>query len=545
MASINAEFKSHEQQLSKLATAQESRIASLKAELLKKDKRIEFLMDIEAVREKQVAYLEALYDNVSNGPNMQVMKLQSALVLEKHANNDLRFEHKLLEIQCKRYTHIEMPKLQESLKIADHEAQELQQTLQHTDEKVRQLEQNLSESYDKCQSLTAEMDMRADVDTEKLEKEVEARLTAYFDAKYDELHAAFKKLESLKGSYKDMIARLKQSHAEDLDLVREEERAKCTKESKHLRADNKKLSERCTESNQTIKELRIALKKAVTMKKGEEMVIPAPVSTSPSATKKTRASAAKSSRKTTTPVIDDDNGDDDFILSVKKPSRFNNVSPIKKVDDSDGDHDETTTSSKKAKQKENEYFDDLDDAAAYIMDLDASESNDQPTPTSFKAKQAKNTEAAAQKAKGKKAASKATTSAPSSTQKPSDDESDFASPVLPLASVESDTQRTRETTPMLPNLEEEEDAVSLVKPIRPKRRIRKLANPIFLGSPESEDTSHLISRLENANTESGYALQPVQTQAKTSMKKSDLSTTASKRKAPLAGKTKKRQRTAT
>jgi hypothetical protein len=69
--------------------------------------------------------------------------------------------------------------------------------------------------------------------------------------------------------------------------------------------------------------------------------------------------------------------------------------------------------------------------------------------------------------------------------------------------------------------------------------------PIFLGSPESEDTSHLISRLENANTESGYALQPVQTQAKTSMKKSDLSTTASKRKAPLAGKTKKRQRTAT
>lgn len=36
-------------------------------------------MDIEAVRKNQVVYLEALYDNVSNGPNMQVMKLLSAL----------------------------------------------------------------------------------------------------------------------------------------------------------------------------------------------------------------------------------------------------------------------------------------------------------------------------------------------------------------------------------------------------------------------------------------------------------------------------------
>lgn len=217
----------------------------------------------------------------------------------------------------------------------------------------------------------------------------------------------------------------------------------------------------------------MALKKAVTIKKGEEMATPASASTSPSATRKTRAS-----RKTITPAIDDDDDyeDDDFVVSVKKPSRFDNVSPISKVDGSDGDHDEATTSSKKAKQKEPEYSDDLNDAAAYIMDLDATENNDQPTPTSLKPKQAKNKETAAQKAKGKKTAFKATTSAPSSIQKPSDDDGDFASPVLPLASLESDTQPTRETTPMLPNPEEEDDAVSLVKPIRPKRRIRKLAN---------------------------------------------------------------------
>ncbi|KAK4517839.1 Cytoplasmic tRNA 2-thiolation protein 2 [Mucor velutinosus] len=547
IAHINAEFKAHEQQLNKLTTTQESKIASLEAELLKKEKKIEFIMDMEAVREKQVAYLEALYDNVSNRPNMQVMKLQSALVLQRHANNDLQFEHKLLEIQCKRYTHIDIPKLQESLKTANQEAQKLQQALQQSDEKVQQLEQNLNESYDKCQSLAAEMDMRADIDTEKLEKDVEARLTASFDEKYNELHAAFKKkLESLKGSYKDMIARLKQNHAEDLDLVREEERAKYIKESKHIRADIKGLNERCTESNQIIKDLRVALKKAVAIKKGEEMIMPTPASP-PSAIKKTRASSAKSSRKIIAPASDGGNSDDDFILSVKKPSRFGDSNPITKVDESDGGQDEATTSSKKAKAKRDEYSDDLNDAAAYVMDLDATENDDQPKPTSSKLKQAKNKETAAQKSKGKKAAPKGTASVPSSAQKPSDDD-DFASPVLPLASIESDTHPTRETTPMLPSLEEEEDAVSLVKPIRPKRRIRKLGNPIPVRSPESEDTSHLISRLEDANTESGYALQPVQKQAKTSMKKQDAnvsepSTLKSKRKVPSTSKAKKRQRT--
>ncbi|GAN00645.1 hypothetical protein MAM1_0001d00067 [Mucor ambiguus] len=535
MANINAEFKTHEQQLSKLSASQESKIASLEDELLQKDKKFEFLMDIEAVREKQVAYLEALYDNVSNRPNMQVMKLQSALVLQKHAYKDLQFEHKLLEIQCKRYTHIEIPKLQETLKTAYQDVQELQQALHQSNEKVQQLEQSLNESYDKCQSLATEMETRANIDTKKLEKDVEARLTAEFDDKYNELHAAFrKKLESVKGSYKDMIARLKQNHAEELDLVREEERAKYTKESRHLRADIKGLNERCTESNQTIKDLREALKKAMTMKKGEQISMPTSASPPPSAIRKTRTSSAKSSRKATTPVIDDDN-DDNFILSVKKPSRFGDTSSITKVDESNEDHNEAATSSKKAKPKKDEYSDDLNEAAAYIMDLDADENDDQPKPISSKPRRANHKETIIIKSKGKKAASKATTSTPSPAQKSLEEDNGFASPILPLASIEPDSQSTRETTPMPPHLEEEEDAVSLVKPIRPKRRIRKLGNPIPVRSPESEDTGRLISRLEDANAESGYALQPIQKQAKTSMKKQNAnvpepSTLAAKRK---------------
>lgn len=143
------------------------------------------------------------------------------LVLQKHANKDIQFEHKLLEIQCKRYTRIEIPKLQETLRAANQDAQELQQALQQSSEKVQQLEQNLNESYDKCQALALEMETRPNVDTEALEKDVEARLKADFDAKYKELHDAFKnKLQSVKGSYKDMIARLKQNHAEELNIAR-------------------------------------------------------------------------------------------------------------------------------------------------------------------------------------------------------------------------------------------------------------------------------------------------------------------------------------
>ncbi|KAL9543040.1 hypothetical protein MBANPS3_008308 [Mucor bainieri] len=90
MANVSTEFKTHEQQLNTLNTAQKSRIASLEAELLRKDKKYELLMDIEAVREKQVAYLETLFDSVSSRPNLEVMKLKSALgsVLESAILHD-------------------------------------------------------------------------------------------------------------------------------------------------------------------------------------------------------------------------------------------------------------------------------------------------------------------------------------------------------------------------------------------------------------------------------------------------------------------------
>ncbi|KAL9543039.1 hypothetical protein MBANPS3_008307 [Mucor bainieri] len=437
-----------------------------------------------------------------------------------HAYKDLQFKHGLLETQCRRYARIEIPSLQKALETVNQDVQESQQALHQSNEKVQQLEQNLNESYDKCQSLAAKIELQADVDTEKLEKDIEARLQADFDAKYKEMHAAFKeKLESLKGSYKERIVRLKESHAEELNLVKK-----------------------------TILELREGLKRAMTMKKAEQKTEPAPASPPPSAVKKTRTTSVKPSRKNTVSVIDDDNDDeDDFVLPVKKPSRFTDASSITKVDDSTDTQDRAATSSKKTKPKKD---DDLNDAAAYITDLDGDENNDQPKSVPSKSRHASHKETTAQEAKGKKAASKASASGSATAQKPSEEDNDFASPVLPFASLESDTQPTRESTPLLPHLEDEdEDAVSLVQPIRPKRRIRKLGNPIPVGSPESADTSHMISRLEDANAEAGYALQPIQKQAKTSMKKqnsnvSEASTSTSKRKAPSPSKAKKKQRTA-
>lgn len=209
--------------------------------------------------------------------------------------------------------------------------------------------------------------------------------------------------------------------------------------------------------------------KAMTLKKSEQMSVPAPASSSRTNSNKTKASPGRP-RKTTAPALNDDNDDGDSVLSVKIPPKFGDTSSITNLDE----QDESSISKNQAKSKKDEYLDDLDDAAAYIMDLEATENDDQPKPTPSKSKRTSRKEATTQKAKGKKAASKATSPA----QKPYDDDDDFASPILPLAPLESDTQPTRETTPMLPNLEEEEeeDTVSLVKPIRSKRRIRKLTN---------------------------------------------------------------------
>lgn len=93
----------------------------------------------------------------------------------------------------------------------------------------------------------------------------------------------------------------------------------------------------------------MASKKAVAMKKGREMAMPAPASPPSSAIRKIKASSAKSSRKTTAPAVDDQNGYGGFILSVKRPSRFGAVSSITKVGDSGDDHEEATISRKKTK----------------------------------------------------------------------------------------------------------------------------------------------------------------------------------------------------
>lgn len=130
-------------------------------------------------------------------------------------------------IQCRGHTESlnvanrKIRLLQQELTQSSEDTQRLQQALDNANKKSEQLEQNLNESYDKCQSLAAQMEERATVDIEQLEKGVEARLRAEFDASYDEIYdAAKKKLESVKRSYQDKIARLKQDHIESLDLVR-------------------------------------------------------------------------------------------------------------------------------------------------------------------------------------------------------------------------------------------------------------------------------------------------------------------------------------
>ncbi|EPB81553.1 hypothetical protein HMPREF1544_11728 [Mucor circinelloides 1006PhL] len=504
LTSVSAELKNKEQE----SVSHKATIAFKEAALLKKDKRIEFLMDVEAVREKQVNYLEALYDGVSSRYELRITKLKSALVLQQHAHSNLQFEHKLLGIQCRGHTESlsvanrKIQLLQQKLQQSSEDTQQLQQALDNANKKSEQLEQNLNESYDKCQSLAAQMEERATVDTEQLEKGVEARLRAEFDASYNEIYvAAKKKLESVKRSYQDKIARLKQDHIESLDLVREEERAECMKEIKRLRSDMKGMNEKCMELTQTVKDLRMGLKNAMTMKRSAEIAA-AP----PSPKKKKEAAPTKSSRKANTTSVDDDNDDDDFIIPVKKPSKFDSI---------DDQHE--VTASKKANPKENETSDDLNDIAADIINFDASDDNDRHKPTSSKSKRVISKKTTTTKAKRNQPVPKVIITPASSAQKPSDDD-DFASPVLPLASMETDSQPA-----------EEEDVVSLVKPIRPKRRIRKLGNPIPVRSPESDNTAQLISKLEDTNTESGYALQPI-SHASTSKRKTETKASTGKKR---------------
>lgn len=255
-----------------MLVSHETRLTSQEAELNQKNEKIAFLTNLLKVREKQVGYLEACHDEVSNRPSMQVLKLQLALGsvliltlkhflltttnfidLQKNNNKDLDFKHQLLEMECKRHTTIEIPKLEKALiesdqkflqlehtlKESNQKSLQLEHALKESDQNFKQLKQALEESDKKCKQLAAQMenlekqyekDLREranlnSVNAENLERNINARLEKEYDTKYDQkyqdLFAGYKtKLENIKDSYKETIKVMKKNHQEDLDLVR-------------------------------------------------------------------------------------------------------------------------------------------------------------------------------------------------------------------------------------------------------------------------------------------------------------------------------------
>ncbi|KAI8645456.1 hypothetical protein BD408DRAFT_75872 [Parasitella parasitica] len=158
---------------------------SFESELIRKNKEVDFLIGLRKVREKQIAYLEAAHDELRNGPNLELDKLQYALDLQKNEYKDLLFQHRLLEVECERYMESEKPRLEDALKVSHLKINTLQQeisqsehTLQESDQRVKQLEQALEESDQKCRQLQQALDRSSSRsrELEQLSEESKKRL---------------------------------------------------------------------------------------------------------------------------------------------------------------------------------------------------------------------------------------------------------------------------------------------------------------------------------------------------------------------------------
>lgn len=175
-----------------------------------------------------------------------------------------------------------------------------------------------------------------------------------------------------------------------------------------------------------------------------------------------------------TKIVDSDDENSSVDIDVTNSNTIGSTIKISDLENGAGPSTDTTSDNK---VHSTEIVDDLNEEAAYIMEFDASEKNDEHEEsrnTNAKSiKQAaspKRKPSTTKKTRNKKTPLPApiTTTLEIQKSSPKSDD-DFVSPVLPLASTEPESQ--------LP-IPEQEDLVSLVKPIQPRRRIRKLTKVI-------------------------------------------------------------------
>lgn len=260
-----------------------------------------------------------------------------------------------------------------------------------------------------------------------------------------------------------------------------------------------------------MKELRVSLKKAESIRMAMD--------TAPS--KKIRPSV---NRTSTHKIIDSDEDGPSAYITPRRNNRNSNVGSFAKITESnekegeeeeeeeeeeveveeveeeeeeevlvdeDEDEDEGPTTRAASNRKTNpiKNSDDLNEEAAYIMKLDTFEKFDDSVETishKTNTKSAKQVEKPTEKPTPRKANNKKPPPPPPVIASPqiekpsSNSDDDFASPILPLASPEPDSQPVIDQPSLIQNLAEKDDSISFAKPIRPRRKIRKLTKVFSL-----------------------------------------------------------------